>query len=532
MLLTVWPDVWIFPVPPSSPEYLLWTRAGNLAGLACFPALVLFHAHAFHRPGRILFRVFLGLDALAALLFTLELLGSAEIFFRMGSGGMTVTPWYGLVMGPCATLFLVLIIGILAGWRRKVKGRERSRSNLLLAAWCGLALGGTADWATLAASWTWPGQSFTVWGVAGFAGAAVAILVSRLLEVHRENLGTMDRLASAYALLRQDAGLRDLGASTAMISHEIRNYVAALKGNAALLGGPESSPGVEAIREAAERLETISRGISDLGSSAVPAGSGTGVRLAEVAGRCVERHFRGREGTFRVTDATGGAVVRADPDRLEQALLNLFRNALEAGAGSVEVRLRAWGGRLIAAVEDDGHGCADSVLVRIGTPFFTGRDGRGGTGLGCSISAGILRAHGASLRVYAKNALGGGERGLVAIAVFPLPGRDGPANREAVVLGDAEAVRSSVLPPLLNLGVRPILLQGADSLPRFAGQGRPLLLAGGVLAEAVLPAWKEGPAFFADHHRVMWSARTGGSPSRTLLSEERLAEPIPEPEEP
>ena len=114
------------------------------------------------------------------------------------------------------------------------------------------------------------------------------------------------------------------------------------------------------------------------------------------------------------------ACALPDPDvsvvfedvRLEQVLINLFRNALDAMKGQPVRRLtiavetgavetgagEAGAGRVRIRVRDTGPGIADDALPRIFEPFFTTKDAAG-LGLGLSISAGIVRDAGGQLSV-------------------------------------------------------------------------------------------------------------------------------------
>src|ERR1700733_3029418 len=102
-------------------------------------------------------------------------------------------------------------------------------------------------------------------------------------------------------------------------------------------------------------------------------------------------------GRLRVEECgTEGATLRADPQRLSQALLNLVRNAAEhaAGDGPVHLRAPAEPTRWLFEVADCGGGVPPGQEEKLFEPFTTGSSGSGGTGLGLAIVRGIARAHG------------------------------------------------------------------------------------------------------------------------------------------
>lgn len=112
-----------------------------------------------------------------------------------------------------------------------------------------------------------------------------------------------------------------------------------------------------------------------------------------------------------------GPPVRfeADPDQLEQALINLVRNAAEASlpqAGGVELRWRRLEDQVLVEVLDEGLGLAatDNLFV----PFFTTKPG--GSGIGLVLARQIAEGHGGALTLEDR----GGRRGCVARIVLPL----------------------------------------------------------------------------------------------------------------
>lgn len=105
---------------------------------------------------------------------------------------------------------------------------------------------------------------------------------------------------------------------------------------------------------------------------------------------------------FRKSIAPNSLQLRVDPDLIEQVLLNLLSNAIEAveESGKPEIELRAERNdrsAVIIQIIDNGRGISEDVLTKIFIPFFTTRSE--GTGIGLSLSRQIMRLHGGSIRV-------------------------------------------------------------------------------------------------------------------------------------
>lgn len=96
--------------------------------------------------------------------------------------------------------------------------------------------------------------------------------------------------------------------------------------------------------------------------------------------------------------------VYADPSQLNQVLVNLVVNALQAmpEGGELSIRTLTHGDDVSMIVEDTGTGMDEEVLKKIFTPFFTTKDVGQGTGLGLPVVHGIVTSHGGSIHVESK----------------------------------------------------------------------------------------------------------------------------------
>jgi signal transduction histidine kinase len=98
-------------------------------------------------------------------------------------------------------------------------------------------------------------------------------------------------------------------------------------------------------------------------------------------------------------------VIRGDPDRLRQVLLNVLDNSLKHTAtGSVTLKLKSVGKEVIIEVRDTGEGIPPEHLPHVFERFYRVDKARtreqGGTGLGLSIAKSIIDAHGGRIDLH------------------------------------------------------------------------------------------------------------------------------------
>jgi two-component system NtrC family sensor kinase len=115
------------------------------------------------------------------------------------------------------------------------------------------------------------------------------------------------------------------------------------------------------------------------------------------------------------------AVAPIGPADLEQLLVNLVQNGLDAchGAGTISIEAADDEGQLQLIVTDDGAGIAADVLPRVFDPFFTTKPVGQGTGLGLCVCHGIVQTVGGAIEVT--SALGEGTRVTVSLPLQPAP---------------------------------------------------------------------------------------------------------------
>jgi two-component system NtrC family sensor kinase len=133
-------------------------------------------------------------------------------------------------------------------------------------------------------------------------------------------------------------------------------------------------------------------------------------------------------------------AVLADPYELQQVMLNLLTNGMQALAEleaerprTIVVTTQATEEEVRVVVEDSGPGISSDLLTQLFTPFFTTKEPGRGTGLGLSISYGIVQAHGGQLS-HAPSELGG------ALFQILLPVYRSTVDEESVKVGSQRSV--------------------------------------------------------------------------------------------
>jgi PAS domain S-box-containing protein len=232
-----------------------------------------------------------------------------------------------------------------------------------------------------------------------------------------------EKILQQAAELKRAAQLSFVGELAAGLAHEVKNPLAGIQGTVDILirrrdaSDPEAEA-LQAIRHEVERIDGTVRALLERARPRVV--SVRASSLTEIVGRAVNlaraqsrnEAAPGHRVKIGFEPPADPIIIPIDAPQIEDAVLNLIINAIEAADGDGQVTIRVaqddpetdFDDEAIVEVSDNGRGISEADLLRIFSPFFTTRPG--GTGLGLPAVRRIARAHGGGVAV--KSSLGTG----------------------------------------------------------------------------------------------------------------------------
>lgn len=203
------------------------------------------------------------------------------------------------------------------------------------------------------------------------------------------------------AALRDQASLAQLGKLAAVVAHEVRNPLAAIRGALQVIGrrldGASMEHGI--VQEVIARVDSLNEIVSDLLQFAKPRQPlPAAVRLRDFLSNIVA--MLSQDATLAHVSVTVDAddtEVHIDVDQIQQAFVNLLINGAQAmqGAGAITITARAEGRFCNIDIRDQGPGIPPEVREHLFEPFFTTK--HRGTGLGLATARRIIDSHGGTL---------------------------------------------------------------------------------------------------------------------------------------
>jgi two-component system C4-dicarboxylate transport sensor histidine kinase DctB len=255
------------------------------------------------------------------------------------------------------------------------------------------------------------------------ANTALALEVDHRKAVEQSLRDTQQELVHA-------AKMAVLGQISAGLAHELNQPLAALRtlsDNAAVLMDkqrlPETRANLQRISHLVGRLGELTRRLKTFAHKPgdQPVATPLAAAVANAQGLLAER-LRRLGVQVQVEIAPDTPDVLADPGLIEQVLVNLMVNALDAMAGAPQRRLRihadADAGLVRLAVSDSGPGITPQMLPRLFEPFATSKPPGAGLGLGLMISRRIVREFGGELSAT-QNGSEGGATFVMTLPVAP-----------------------------------------------------------------------------------------------------------------
>jgi signal transduction histidine kinase len=206
--------------------------------------------------------------------------------------------------------------------------------------------------------------------------------------------------------------LATLGEMAAGLAHEIRNPLAGIAGVIEVMGRdlPAESSAREVMTEVKSEFQQITRTVNDLLETARP--KPPKIKLDNLNATVEHTLFFARQQVgdkdieFEVLTAENLPPVEHDAGQLQQVLLNLMLNAIQAieHKGTVTVEVHRRDGFAAVSVSDTGKGIPADHMPHIFRPFFTTKGD--GTGLGLSLSRRIVEEHNGRIEVTSRTGIG------------------------------------------------------------------------------------------------------------------------------
>ncbi len=244
------------------------------------------------------------------------------------------------------------------------------------------------------------------------------VTINQLRSMQVELRARMEAQRSAENRLVQAAKLAAVGEMAAGIAHELNNPLTSVTGfsELALDAIPPDSPtrkDLEIVMREAMRARDVVRRLLDFARQGESARARTSMNEVIEDVVALTRHLIHTSGVeLKLEFEKNLPWISVDANQMKQVLLNLVHNALQAmpagGELTISTQSASRAGRdwIMVSVCDTGIGIPQLELARIFEPFYTTKGNQGGTGLGLSVTYGIITDHGGQIDVESQISVG------------------------------------------------------------------------------------------------------------------------------
>ena len=271
---------------------------------------------------------------------------------------------------------------------------------------------------------------------------AVALVVGTTIFATLHLTNRIDRANAQRDQLHDDlmrsARLASVGELATGLAHEINNPLQIISAEQTNLGDllgdlGATTPNRQEMLSSVARCARQVKRCGDITAKMLQFGRKTQATLqpTEVEPRLQEavqllaRQAQVRNVELRLNAESGLPRVMLEPTELEQVMVNLITNALQAidGGGTIEVSARLDDGEMLIEVTDDGPGIPAEHIERVFEPFFTTKPPGKGTGLGLAVCHGLVHGWGGEIEVASETGRGTSMRIRLPVPQGPWPDR-------------------------------------------------------------------------------------------------------------
>jgi two-component system, cell cycle sensor histidine kinase and response regulator CckA len=339
-------------------------------------------------------------------------------------------------------------------------------------------------------------------GVEAALRSSQSDLKSSLSDCQQEREYLLEQNTRLEEQLCQAQKMAALGRLAGGVSHDFNNVLGVIAGNAELLlrqldAASPHRRRVEQLLQAAHRGTGLTRQLLTFSrkTSSGPKALDLAVVVADMQGMLEQ--MIGEDVRLGVSAEDGLGVVKADPGRIEQILMNLAVNARDAmpRGGELQIHLANDDRHVCLDVSDNGCGMDEETLARAFEPFFTTKDAHQGTGLGLATVHDIVTQSGGEIAVESTRGRGTTFRLRFPRVDEPAPRPEPVASspspaaaggRETILLvEDEEFLRELVAEALTDAGYVVICAaSGSDALQKANAHAGPIDMT---LTDVVMP---------------------------------------------